>query len=85
VDLVSIYYDLAKIFNDDIDCVAHALKELAGVKKVPYYIKQELELLRLKKFDKELNYLYDMKMDELKAFAEEYIRKTAIPSHKNSP
>jgi len=75
IDLITIYYDLSKIFNDDIECVADAIRDLGGCNKSRYATILSLRYLRLKKFDKELNFLYDMKMDDLRAYYAKWIEK----------
>jgi len=73
IDLITIYYDLSKIFNDDIECVADAIRDLSGCKKSRYATILSLRYLRLKKFDKELNYLYDMKIDDLREYYNKWL------------
>ena len=65
--LLTIYYDLYDILGE-VDTVAGAIKEIANSKDSMSMIKQSLEYLRLWHYEEELNFLYDMKMDDLRAY-----------------
>ena len=65
--LLTIYYDLYDILGE-VDTVACAIKEITNSKDSMSMINQNLEFLRLWHYEEELNFLYDMKMDELRAY-----------------
>ena len=65
--LLTIYYDLFDILGE-VDTVACAIKELAKSKDSMSMINQNLNFLRLWHYEEELNFLYDMKMGDLRAY-----------------
>ena len=65
--LLTIYYDLYDILGE-VDTVACAIKEITNSKDSMSMINQNLEFLRLWHYEEELNFLYDMKMEDLRAY-----------------
>lgn len=65
--LLTIYYDLFDILGDT-EIVVEAIKELTNGEDSRSSIRQKLENLWLWHYEEELNFLYDMKMEELKSF-----------------
>ena len=70
-DLIQTYYDLFEIL-DDVDLFTDALKYFTKSELRWSIIKSHLEFLRLHNIEKELNSLYDMKMNELKEYKIKY-------------
>ena len=70
--LLTIYYDLYDILGE-VETVACAIKEITNSKDSMSMINQNLNFLRLWHYEDELNFLYDMKMDELRAYKEDVI------------
>ena len=68
-ELIHLYYDVSELLGDDVDCVSDAIIHLTGTSKTRYNVKLMLEHLRLNHLEEELNYLYDLKVSDLKEFS----------------
>ena len=66
-ELIDIFYDLHDVLGE-VETVACAIKELAKSKDSMSMIIQNLDFLRTWHYEEELNFLYDMKMDDLRAY-----------------
>lgn len=75
MNLISIYYDLSELFNDDVEVVIEAMLQLTHTKYKKNAIRVKLESLCLDTIESELNQLYDMQRATLKAF---YLKKTML-------
>jgi len=73
--IISIYYDLSAIFDDDLNMMVDAIKELTKTKEKRSVILNNMEFLRLHNIEEELNNLYDVKVKVLKAFRLRYIKR----------
>ena len=65
--LLTIYYDLFDILGDT-EIVVEAIKELTNSEDSRSSIRQKLENIWLWHYEEELNFLYDMKIDDLRAY-----------------
>lgn len=70
---LDIYYDLAYIFDDNIEIVADAIKELTLTNKRRSVILTNLELLRLNTLVSELDQLYNININTLREFRDKKI------------
>ena len=70
--LISIYYDISEILNDETECVADAILHFTKPKKTRYVIMLSLEHLRLNQLKNELNTLYDTPMCEIQCFYKQW-------------
>jgi len=77
--LISIYYDISEILNDETECVADAILHFTKPKKTRCLIMLNLENLRLNQLKNELNALYDTPMCEIQCFYHQWkIRQMAV-------
>lgn len=74
MELLTIYYDLFEIL-EDTEIVIEAIKELTDSRDSRSSIRQKLENLWLWHYEEELNFLYDMRMDDLKAFRVKCVKR----------
>ena len=70
-NLISVYYDLYDILDDD-DLFVDAIKHFTKTNKFKSALNVQLSNLRLAKIEKELNILYDTPKIHLKKFAMNY-------------
>ena len=83
-DLLQTYYDLSKIFNDDVEVFAEAIQDITKRKESKSQIVEHLLANRLHKLEDELNYLYeDVPMHELKAYANKRQVKSLFEDEEN--
>lgn len=75
VDLVKIYYGLSELFNDETEILIDAIVEFTHTKYKRSNIKEKLELLNLTTLSNELNFLYDMKAEDIKSFCRKRYKK----------
>jgi|GEM_PF-4748144 len=68
MDLISIYYDISEIFNDEIEITLDAILKLTDTKYKRNALRVKLDSLCLNTIESELNQLYSMQHKTLKKF-----------------
>lgn len=64
-DIVSKYYDICEVFDDDVERVAFCLK-VEGAPQRPSFISKDIEYLWLEKYSEQIDSLFEMINDERK-------------------